>query len=173
MNIVSFDFDGTLFHTSEPVGGKEIFKNKMGIDWPYSGWWSKPETLNLDIFPTPINGYVHREYVKWSSDPESIVILATGRIERIRKEVENVLNFHGLEFDSIHLNPGMETFLFKSKLFEKYIKEYNPTRLIMYDDRQEHLHKFGIWGETQKCEIHIIDVIRKTTKIINQHVNYN
>ncbi len=165
MNIIAFDFDGTLYHTSEPSGGKDLFKLKTGMEWPHLGWWSKPETLDLEIFPTPINEYVFREYEKWSKMDDSYCILATGRMEKMRLDVERILNRDDLTFNEVHLNPGMETFLFKTRLFEKLISKFNPDKFIMYDDRQEHIHKFKVWAETQPCEIHIIDVVNKILKI--------
>jgi hypothetical protein len=61
----------------------------------------------------------------------------------------------------------MDTFLFKKRLFESLISTHNPDSFIMYDDRQEHLDKFGDWATTQNCQIIIIDVVNKTQKIYN------
>ena len=56
--LICFDFDDTLCHTLKPEEGKVIWKEKFGTDWPHRGWWSKPETLDLDIFDTKIKHYV-------------------------------------------------------------------------------------------------------------------
>ena len=166
--LISFDFDKTLCFTPEPEEGQVIFKNVTGLDWPYRGWWGRGETLNLEIFPIPINQYVYKDYLKYSDDPDSYIILATGRLSKLRKEVEDVLMSHNFSFDEVHLNPGMDTYLFKTQLFEKLISKHKPDVFIMYDDRSEHLSKFVHWAKTQACEIHIIDVINKTTKIVNK-----
>lgn len=158
--IYSFDFDGTLFYTPEPEEGKKVFKRETGLDWPHKGWWSRKETLDQDIFHIPMNQWVYKEYLKAISD-DSMVILATGRIEKMRREVEEVLNGNNLNFHEVHLNPGMETFLFKTRLFEKLINKYNPDVFTMYDDRSEHLIKFKEWAKNQSCEIDIIDINRK------------
>lgn len=158
--IYAFDFDGTLFFTPEPEEGKKIFKLVTEIDWPHRGWWSKKETLDLNIFSIPINPWVYREYLRSISEG-SMVILATGRMEKLRNDVENILNSNNLSFDEVHLNPGMDTFLFKAKLFERLINKHNPEVLVMYDDRVEHLIKFREWAKTQPCRIDIIDVNRK------------
>jgi hypothetical protein len=165
--LVSFDFDKTMCFTPEPEEGKIIFKNKTGLDWPYRGWWGRAETLNLEIFPIPVNQYVYREYLNYLDDPNSYVILATGRLSKLRDEVISVLDHHDLKFDELHLNPGMDTYIFKRDLFEKLIFRNKPDLFVMYDDRGEHLSKFEDWAKTQPCEIHIIDVIKKTTKIFN------
>jgi hypothetical protein len=107
-----------------------------------------------------MNQWVYREYLKAMSN-DHFVILATGRMESLRKEVQSILTNNNLEFDEVHLNPGMETFLFKSKLFENSIKKHKAISLTMYDDRSEHLTKFKEWAKTQDCEINIIDINRK------------
>jgi hypothetical protein len=158
--IYVFDFDGTLFYTPEPEEGKKTFKMQTNIDWPHRGWWSKKETLDQDIFHIPMNQWVYRQYLKSISE-NALVVLATGRMEKLRKEVESILNSNNLSFDEIHLNPGMDTFLFKAKLFEKLIEKCSPDILTMYDDRVEHLIKFREWAKTQPCQVDIIDVNRK------------
>ena len=45
-----FDFDDTLIHTMLPDPGMQIWEEKTGKPWPYIGWWSKFETLDMDIF---------------------------------------------------------------------------------------------------------------------------
>ena len=162
--LICFDFDDTLCNTMNPVDGKRIWKEKMGYDYPHVGWWSKPETLDLDIFETPLNKWVYDEYLKSVSDSDNYVILATGRIEKLRPEVENILNKYNLSFDGIYLNRGGDTYTFKSRLFEKMISELQPDEFIMYDDREEHLIKFEQWATTQPCNVTIIDVKKGTTK---------
>lgn len=167
--IVIFDFDGTLFHTPEPKSGEVIWKKSTGMDWPYTGWWSKKETLDTDIFNIPLNQFVYRKYLEAVTEENTFVGLATGRIERLRKEVEKILRENNLEFDIVALNKGGDTLTFKKRLFEKLIQEYKPHTLTMYDDRLEHIVEFEVWAKTQPCTIEIIDVTKsdKTPKIIN------
>jgi hypothetical protein len=65
----------------------------------------------------------------------------------------------GLSFDETHLNPGIDTFEFKSNLFAKLIYELQPEEFIMYDDRQEHLVRFVAWANAMPCKVTIIDSI--------------
>jgi FMN phosphatase YigB (HAD superfamily) len=51
--LISFDFDDTLFHTPKPEQGEQIWKEKTGTDWPYSGWWGRPESCLLYTSPSP------------------------------------------------------------------------------------------------------------------------
>lgn len=167
--IICFDFDGTLCFTPEPVEGKKIWQEKTGTVFPYPGWWSKKETLNLDIFYIPLNPFVYKKYLEAMSEEETMVILATGRLVKLQKEVQKVLDFHNLEFDLVACNTGGETFRFKTKLFEDLIKKHQPDTFVMYDDRHEHLTQFEIWARFQPCRVEIIDVTKsdKTPKVIN------
>ncbi len=168
--LICFDFDATLFHTALEEDGKVIWQEKTGEKWPYLGWWSKPETLDLGIFETPINEKVYKEYLKAVSDSDNFVILATGRIERLRKQVETILNKHNLAFDRVFLKTGPgNTYYFKRTLFERLINELNPEEFIMYDDREEHIVEFKEWAKTMPCNITIIDVVNMiTTKFNNK-----
>jgi hypothetical protein len=38
---------------------------------------------------------------------------------------------------------------------------------IAYDDRAEHLPMFEEWAKTQPCSVTIVDVVNKTSKVIN------
>jgi hypothetical protein len=157
--LVSFDFDDTLVHTPFPDEGKLIWKEKTGTNWPHRGWWSKPESLDTDIFEIPLNNKIYNRYQKLISDPSNYVILATGRVKPLEKEVNKILGDYDLTFDEVHLNPGTDTFDFKSKLFSELIYDLEPEEFIMHDDRQEHLVRFVEWSKNMPCKVTIIDAI--------------
>ncbi len=168
--LICFDFDATLFHTALEDEGKIIWKEKTGYDYPHIGWWSKPETLDLGVFDIPLNRPVYNEYLKAVSDSENFVILATGRLEKLRPQVEAILNKNNLSFDGVFCKRGPgDTLYFKTKLFEYFITELQPEEFIMYDDREEHLVEFKEWAKTMPCDVTIIDVVTMTTtKIKNK-----
>lgn len=165
--IICFDFDDTLCHTPLPEDGKVIWKEKTGFEWPHRGWWSKPESLDVDVFDIPVNKWVYEKYLDDISEDSAYIILATGRIEPLRKEVEKVLIKNNLSFDDVFLNFGGDTFTFKTRLFENMIKKYQPEEFIMYDDREEHLPKFYEWAKQQPCKVTVVDVVKKLTKTFN------
>jgi len=167
--IVIFDFDKTMCFTPEPIEGEKIWQEKTGTVWPYTGWWSKRETLDMNIFHIPVNPFVYKKYLEAVADNETFTVLATGRIVRLQKQVEAVLNSHNLSFDLVACNSGRDTLSFKTKLFENLINKYNPKVFTMYDDRHEHLVEFEKWARFQPCRVEIIDVTKadKTPKIIN------
>jgi len=157
--LISFDFDDTLFHTPLPDEGKKIWKEKTGEEWPHRGWWSKPESLDTEIFDIPLNKKIYKKYEQAISDPDNYVILATGRIKPLEKEVYKILRSHEFSFDETHLNPGIDTFEFKSNLFKDLIDKLKPEEFIMYDDRQEHLIRFVKWAKDMPCKVTLIDAI--------------
>jgi hypothetical protein len=171
--LVSYDFDGTLCFTPEPNEGKQIWFEKTGNVFPYPGWWSKKESLDMKVFYIPTNPFVvskYKEDIRRSTETgDTYVFLATGRIEKLKKEVSDILEHHNLFFDSVHLNTGGDTLSFKKKLFESLINKFNPEVFVMYDDRHEHIVEFIIWAKSQPCRIEIIDVTKsdKTPITIN------
>ena len=191
MTLYSFDFDDTLFHTMLPNPGEDIWRQKTGEPWPHRGWWSKPETLNIEIFDTPKNDWTYGEYLKATEDTDSLRILATGRLQKVpdmRENIEKILNKHNFSFDEvwkiqstderqngngekgIYLNWGGDTFDFKTTLFSKLIEITKCDKFVMFDDRQEHLPRFEEWALTQQIPIEIVDVVNKTTTSINFNI---
>jgi len=157
--LISFDFDDTLVHTLLPAEGKMIWKEKTGEDWQHRAWWSRPESLDMGVFDIPLNKKIYKRYQQAISDHDNYVILATGRVKPLQDEVYKILGHYGLSFDETHLNPGIDTFEFKSNLFAKLIYELQPEEFVMYDDRQEHLVKFVQWANAMPCKVTIIDAI--------------
>lgn len=160
-NLVAFDFDSTLIHTPTPETGKSHWEKETGSSWCGRGWWGNPESLNLNIFYPPVNQWVYKYYKTYSEDINSHCFLATGRLEKLRNSVINVLKLHDIEID-LYCNPGIDTYTFKARLFTNLINKYKPNKFIIFDDRHEHLVKFvNEWAPKQKVNIEIIDVINK------------
>jgi len=189
ITLYSFDFDDTMCHTVLPEDGEKIWFEKTGTKWPYKGWWSKPETVDLEYFDTPKNEWVYQEYLNARKDEDSVIILATGRLQKVpgmRENIIEILNKHNLSFDEvwkiessdehqnnngqdgIYLNWGGDTYAFKTTLFEKLIEITNCEHFVMYDDREAHLSRFEEeWAEKQKCKVTIVDVVKKEFITIN------
>jgi hypothetical protein len=167
--LVCFDFDGTLCFTPEPIEGEKIFLAKTGNQWPYNGWWGKTESIDMDIFHIPVNQWVYKKYLEAVAEPNTYIILATGRLEKVpgmRENVERILESHNLSFDEVYLNTGGDTYRFKTKLFEDLIEKLGVKEFTMYDDRHEHLVKFETWAIDQPSDVNIVDVVNKKTKTI-------
>lgn len=165
--LISFDFDGTLIMTPLEEEGKKVWQEINGHKYPHKGWWSHPESLDLNIYKPEPNPWVLEEFKKSTSE-DNYVFIATGRIKKLESDVKKVLEFNNISkresaktfgYDDLFTNTGGETFNFKTKLFEKIISE-NPDsdEFIMYDDREEHLDKFCEWAEKQPIKIKIYNV---------------
>ena len=169
--LYSFDFDDTLCFSKRPDVGMIEWEEKTGLKWPYNGWWSKAETLDPEIFYTPLNEWVYKRYLEAMADDDAYIIMATGRLEKVpnmRKNIEKILTQHNLSFDEIHLNWGGDTYRFKTKLFEELIKKTKCDHFIMYDDRHIHLEKFEQWAREQDVMVTITNVVTKKTRTFNK-----
>jgi hypothetical protein len=162
-----FDFDKTFFHTQEPEEGRKIWLRETGEMFPHpTGWWSKPESLDLKMFYPAINGWTYKYYKEAMAEEDSYVMLATGRLDKLKTQVQAVLDFHNVKFDDVFCCTGGDTYRFKTRLFESILrKNLKAEEFIIYDDRHEHLLKFVEWaklmGEKFKTVITIIDVVNK------------
>lgn len=164
-----FDFDGTLIDTALPDVGKKIWKEKTGDDYPHRGWWSKKETLDIDVFDNePFDDMVDAYNVE-SSNPNTYVVLCTGRIIRLTTPVTKILDKYGFEFDDVILNgdrrysgKGMDnnTMAFKIRVLGDMVNQFpNIEELEFWDDRLEHVATFKQWAKQQKIKvtIHLVD----------------
>lgn len=143
-----YDLDLTLIKTVGPEIGVHIFKEKTGLDWPYLGWFSKAETLNLDIFDIPLNEWVYSEYLKSHQDPDTYTALVTGRIKPLKEAIQKILDKYEVKFDEFYCNWGGPTLNFKMKVFDQLVEKFKDTleEVIIYDDRDEHIGSFIDWS---------------------------
>ncbi len=164
--LVSIDLDSTLIFTMDEIEGKKIWKEKFGVEFHHIGWYSKKESLDIDIFYPTINQWMYAHYTEAISNDENYVFLATGRLDKLRNEVQKILDFHDIKFHDVFCNTGGETYKFKCHLFESIIRK-NPQaeEFVMYDDRHAHLVSFVEWrkqmNEKYKIKITIVDVVNK------------
>ena len=143
-----FDFDGTLIRNPEPHDAKLIYKEKTGKDWPHVGYWSKPESLDMEIFNLPIIKDTVLDYTKEIANESTVVVLLTGRLERMADLVKKVLFSHSLVFDEYEFNTGGRTEICKMKSMDKLLNKYpDVTELECWDDRLEHIPIFEEWGK--------------------------
>jgi hypothetical protein len=127
-----YDMDGCILHTPEKEEGKQIWKEKTGQEFPYNGWWSKKESLNTEIFNIKPNPPIYSKFKKDITNFDTYVIILTGRFEKLRPEVENVLNLNNIQPDNLHLKKGSET---KGDVVLEYVKKYPEIEKIdVYDD---------------------------------------
>jgi len=160
-----FDFDGTLIDTALPDEGKKIWKEKTGEDYPHRGWWSKKETLDINVFDNEPFHDVEKAFKVERSKPNTFVVLCTGRIVRLTTPVNKILDKYGFKFDDVILNgdrrysgKGMDnsTLPYKLRVLGSMIKEFpNLEEIEFWDDRNEHMPTFKQWAKEQKIKVTI------------------
>ena len=114
-----------------------VNKYNISVDTKY-----KRETL------TKNSAGVISDYRRDASDPNSLVIMLTGRIPPVGKHVKAILDAKGLKFDDYLYNEGGATEDEKIRHMEMILK-YNPNirEVEMFDDRTPHKPHFQAWGD--------------------------
>lgn len=158
--ICIWDFDGTLVNTPVPEKGQLEYKQKTGEDWPHKGWWGREESLDTGIFDIPVISSVISEYKKESKNPNTLMVMMTGRQPKLSNGVKKILDSHGLKFDVYEFNNGGSTLHSKITSLDKLIEKYpNVKSVAMWDDRTEHIPAFKAWGAAQdEIDYHITHV---------------
>jgi hypothetical protein len=161
-NIICFDFDKTLIYTPEPEMGIPNWEENKGCSYPHKGWWAREESLDCEVFEMVRNEWVYEKWVEAMEQPDTLVIMMTGRIKKLSSAVHKILDVHKLSFDRTYFSWGGPTLDFKTKVFTQLVEEFNPDSLTMYDDRTEHIGPFMTWGQRIKKQIgtkvHVIHV---------------
>lgn len=141
------DFDGTTMDTLTPERAKPIYKEKTGEDWPFKGWWGRPESLNMDIFDFEAKPEVKSDYQTEAANNNTMLISLTGRRKKLGNQVEAILNANGYKFDKYLYNYGSDTLSNKIEQMTNLLKEFPNIRVInMWDDRLSHFEDFNKWG---------------------------
>jgi FMN phosphatase YigB (HAD superfamily) len=148
-----FDFDGTLVDTPLPETGKVEYQEKTGKQWPYEGWWGRHESLDMEVFEMPTVPMVMDAYKEAKADPNNIVVMLTGRMQKLSQDVKNILDAKGLSFDDYLYNRGGETGDAKMKDMDILLKKYpEADEIEMWDDRIAHIPRFEEWGAKKVAE---------------------
>lgn len=149
--IAVFDFDGTLVSTELPITGKEIWLEKTGKEWPHQGWWGKAESLDTEVFETPLVEMVKEAYDTMKLEDETLMVMLTGRMIKLSTHVEKILEEHGLEFDEYHYNKGGATEVAKMKTMDMLLDKFpDVNEIVLWDDRIEHIPIFTEFLEKKR-----------------------
>lgn len=149
--VIVFDFDGTLIDTPTPEVGMPVWVKKTGTDWPYKGWWSKPETLDMKIFDMPVLAQALKGYKEADSEDATYKVLMTGRIGKLGHLVKTILDAKSLRFDEYLYNNQSNTLTFKLNELSRLANEFHGLEVIeMWDDRDLHIPYFEEWGQAME-----------------------
>lgn len=154
--IAIFDFDGTLMDTPHAEKGKEIYKSVTGNDYPHIGWWSKRESLDTEIYD--INPIVSTivDYDEEKDNPNTYMVMLTGRLPNQSDQVESILHDNNLIFDEYHYKDLGDTLKSKINTIISLLNRFPNTELIeMYEDREPHAIAFEQWGKENGVNIKV------------------
>jgi len=145
-----FDLDGTLLDTPLPEIGKVVYETKTGNQWPHLGWWGQPMSLDTEIFEIPVIQHVIEDYLIEKEDPDTMVIMLTGRMVKLTDLVKKILHEKELTFHEYHFNKGGSTETAKIKTLNQILSQQPSIKdVTIYDDRVEHISVFKEWGKEQ------------------------
>ncbi len=149
-----FDFDGTLIDTpvASPENKQKWADYHKASQWPYKGWWGRPESLDRNVWEMNPIPEVYKDYVKCKKDPANLVIMLTGRIESQSGLVKDILDENGMYFDHYFFNRGGNTLNEKLKYLNMVLQKYPEIRDVeLWDDRPKHFGEFKNWGQEMKA----------------------
>lgn len=130
-----FDFDGCLVHSPEPEWGRGEWERVKGVPYPHKGWWGRGESLDLDVFDIkPINSIVSIMR-KDINTPNTLVVILTSRLIKLKNEVKSVLDSLNLYPDIYDLKKDNKS---KGERVLEYLNKYPGIKEInVYDDNYE------------------------------------
>ena len=163
-----FDFDGTLFHTPDPVEGRLEYERLTGQCWPHAhGWMRWAESLLPPLRSQPGPALSHFHACLHQSG--SLTALVTGRIPCTSNAVKEILHHHLLYPEKYFFKDSpMEkenTPAYKIRIVQQLLKEYPDVNHVrVFDDLDDVLtamHKLA--RNYQKVMFEIIDVKKMGT----------
>ena len=133
-----FDFDGTLFHTPDPVEGRAEYKRLTGHSWPHPhGWmrWAESLLPPLRSQPGPALPHFHECF----HQSGSLTVLVTGRIPPTSNAVKEVLHHHLVYPEKYFFKDSpMEkesTPAYKVRIIQQLLREYPDVNHVkVFDD---------------------------------------
>ena len=151
-----FDFDGTLMKTPHPEEGKKEWENFYNKDYPHIGWWSKPESLDDAVFNIePIESTVS-SYIKEKENPNTLVIMLTGRLPHQNDQIVELLSLHNIFFDEYHYKETGDTLSSKLNTIITLLNRYpNVSSIEMWEDREPHAIAFKEWGRDNVVDVEV------------------
>jgi len=158
--LIGIDFDGCLFDTFESEIGKLMWEKHYNKKFSHLGWWSKPESLDLDVFDIKPFPSILNILKKEVANPESYVIILTSRMEKLRPEVEAVLNKNHIHVDKVDMKRSERT---KGEKILRYIEQLPELEEIdVYDDRESDIVSY------KQIELQIPENIKFRIFLANQ-----
>jgi len=134
-----YDFDDTLFRAPEPPPR-----------WDDASWWEYPVSMGPPCVPQnpgrewwiePSLADARRSL----ENPDVFAILCTGRARKngLQERIPELLQQQGLNFDEVHLNPGMETRDYKIQVIDNILRRSPDIDTVhIWEDNLDNLAAF-------------------------------
>jgi FMN phosphatase YigB (HAD superfamily) len=133
--LAAFDFDGTLCQSPSPETGKGFWEEKTGKEYPHIGWWSKPESLDINVFDIQLYGSIETILRQELTNPDVFVIILTSRLRKLQPQIESILKKHDISVDEINMSDNK---LSKGEKILQYLDKFpNLLQIDVYDDNYE------------------------------------
>lgn len=133
-----FDFDGTLMNSPLPDTGKDYWSKIKGTKYPHKGWWSKKESLDMNVFDIQPKAQVETIYREVMTNSQDHAVLLTNRQYFLADQIEAVLEKHNIKFEIYSYKQDSDE---KGDRILRIMKTHYPgvKNIVFLDDDQKHL----------------------------------
>jgi len=134
------DFDGSLINSFGPEEGKLMWEKYYNKIFQFSGWWGRPESLDLDVFDIKPFPSVFNQLKREQSIPGTYVVILTSRIEELRPQVQAVLDANEIVVDKLDMKKIETT---KGNKVLGYVEQMPDLQEIcVYEDRDTDIQSY-------------------------------
>ena len=141
LRVAFYDFDGTIIDSPKPDLGKLLWAKHKGMAYPYKGWWSKPHSLDMDIFDIKGVRAVEQRLQKDINNKNCWTVLLTNRLSQLEPFVLKVLNNLNINLDELQM---MDKINLSKSMRVKYTLQGLPqaNQIDIYDDDDKNISDF-------------------------------
>lgn len=147
-----FDLDGTLLSTPLPDPGKQLWAQHHDKEYPHIGWWSKPESLDTDVFTIRPRDEAHTAYLKFSALSNAVNYILTSRIPKLKPQIEKLLDINNIKVTEILCANGPLT---KGERIVEILRKH--------EEIGDTVHEINVWEDRNK-EVVTIEPFREYFK---------
>lgn len=157
-----FDFDDTIFKSS-----------KIPSNWnskKKGHWWNSPQSLYQSSYDNDLKENWIEDTVnaikKSMSDPESITVLCTARLDRVEIKflINSMLREKGLIFDNI---------FFKPRGKKDSTSKYKLDTIKMLLNAYSYVNELSFWEDNEENLNVVKNAVEKNNKTNSRKINYN
>lgn len=135
------DFDGTLINSFSPEEGRPMWEKFYNKKLNFSGWWGRPESLDLNVFDIKPFSSVLKQLKEEQAKSDSYIVILTSRMEKLRPQVEDVLKTNNIVVDKLDMRKAEHD---KGKKVLRYVEQFPELQEInVYEDRDTDITSYN------------------------------